>query len=171
MLLLLFLLLPLLFHLPVTIHWSFYFMIDRATKYWNRRNLVNFQRIELKLGGMFIRILRTIWFVRPFDCTVLSSDSLKKERLCLKIVLGQTGFELYCTLIFFCWTQPFWVRIGSACWRYRALRSLATAFFYIGYLCRIVEFPIVKMVFEFFLNLSVITNSSYVRIYSTKFYM
>ena len=25
---------------------------------------------------------------RPFDCTVLPSDSLKKERLCLKIVLG-----------------------------------------------------------------------------------
>ena len=27
--------------------------------------------------------------IRPFDCTGLSSNSLKKERLCLKIVLGQ----------------------------------------------------------------------------------
>ena len=53
--------------------------------------------------------------IRPFDCTGLSSDSLKKERLCLKIVLGQAWFDLYCTVIFFCWTQPFWVRIGSAC--------------------------------------------------------
>ena len=30
-----------------------------------------------------------------FDCTDLSSDSLKKERLCLKIMLGQAWLKLY----------------------------------------------------------------------------
>ena len=33
-------------------------------KNWNRQNLVNFQRIEPKLGRVFIRISRTIWFGR-----------------------------------------------------------------------------------------------------------
>ena len=97
-----------------------------------------------------------------FDRTDLPSDSLKKERLCLKIVLGQAWFELYCTVIFLPCTHSMGIRIGSACWRYRALQSPATAFLYIGYSCRIVEFPIVTMVFELFFNLSVITNSSYV---------
>ena len=66
---------------------------------------------QAKLGQLSIFLIqnRTIvclnqpynWFV-PLYCTDVSSDSLKKERLCLKILLGQAWFELYCTVIFFC---------------------------------------------------------------------
>ena len=116
---------------------------------WKKANLCQFLIFSLQNSTIVCLNYQYNWLV-SFNCTDLSSDSLKKERLCLKIVLGQTGFELYCTVILFCWTQPFWVRIGSPCWRYRALQSPATAFFYIVYSCCIVKFPIVKMVFEFF---------------------
>ena len=50
-----------------------------------------------------------------FDCTDLSSDSLKKERLCLQIVLGQTCFEFYSTSYYSASDHSIVVRIGSAC--------------------------------------------------------
>ena len=49
-----------------------------------------------------------------FDCTDLSSDSLKKERLCLQIVLGQTWFEFHCTSYFLPCTHFIVIRIGRA---------------------------------------------------------
>ena len=51
---------------------------------------------------------------RPLYCTVLPSNSLKKEGLCLKIVLDQVCFELYCTVIYSFSTHSTWTRIGCA---------------------------------------------------------
>ena len=85
------------------------------------------------------------------DCTDVSSDSLKKERLCLQIVLGQAWFELYCTSIFFCWTQPFGIRIGSASRPCVALQLHVIWRAYIENSCRRNKATIVNVAFWVFL--------------------
>jgi hypothetical protein len=57
----------------------------------------------------------TYHMIRPFDCTGSPRDSLKNERLCLKIVLGQTRFESYSPSYNSPCDHSFVVRIGSAC--------------------------------------------------------
>ena len=65
--------------------------------------------------GQCVHYNFTYHMIRPFDCTVLPSDSLKKERLCLKIVLGQTRFEVYSASYYLPCDHSIVVRIGSAC--------------------------------------------------------
>ena len=72
---------------------SFYFMIDRAKKL-KQAKLGQFSMYWTETGQGFHKNF-TFNMIRPFDCTVRPSDSLKKERLCLKIVLGQTWFEFH----------------------------------------------------------------------------
>ena len=78
----------------------------RGRKKLKQAKLVQFSTYwtETGQGVHYNSTYNMIW---PFDCTVLPSYSLKKERLCLKIVLGQAWFELYCTAIFsfFLFTQ------------------------------------------------------------------
>ena len=53
--------------------------------------------------------------IRLFDCLVLPRGILKKERLCLKIVLGQAWFEFYSVSYYSPRAHSIVVRIRSAC--------------------------------------------------------
>ena len=66
--------------------------------------------------------------IRLFDCTVLSSNGPKRERLCLKIVLGQAWFEMYCSFIIYysCCIYSIEVRIWSTDWSHITTTSSAT---------------------------------------------
>ena len=50
----------------------------RPSKNWNRRNLVNFQPIKSKLGSVFIRISRNVWYSRSIVC-IYQATVLKKS--------------------------------------------------------------------------------------------
>ena len=54
---------------------------------WNRQNLISFH--------LFCNQRWAYNMIWQFDCTGSSSHSLNKDRLCLKIVLGQTRFGFY----------------------------------------------------------------------------
>ena len=98
---------------------------------------------------------RTYHTLRPLYCTVLSSDSLKKGRLCLKKVLGQAWFELYCSSYYSCCIYSMERRIGRSSPPQSALPLHAIWRAYIVYLCRMIQFPIVIIVFLSFLWISV----------------
>ena len=83
----------------------------------------SYQRKQANLGEFSIFAIRNrtiICLNQPYNwlvllyCTDLSSNNPKKKGFCLQIVLGQTLFEFYWTAAFFCWTHPFWMRIGLA---------------------------------------------------------
>ena len=99
----------------------------RGRKKLKQAKLVQFSTYwtETGQGVHYNSTYNMIW---PFDCTVLPSYSLKKERLCLKIVLGQAWFELYCTVIIFFCTHSTWIWIGRASPSQSSLWFPVTAF-------------------------------------------
>ena len=153
--LMLLLLLLLFFHLPLLFYVLLWYSTGTPTNQkisvgpWKQAKLGQFSMYSTDTGQYVHQnwTYRTFW---PVYCAFLSSNSLKKERLCLQIVLGQTRFEVYSASYYSPCDHSIVMQIGSVCWRWWALKSLATAFFYNLYSCHIVEFPIVKMVFEFF---------------------
>ena len=105
------------------------FTVDWATGFWDfhvcmeSTKTLFAQQKQANLGHFSIFLIQnwTIvclnqpnnWLV-PLYCTYLSSDSLQKERLCLKIVLGQTRFEVYSASYYLPCDHSIVVRIGSA---------------------------------------------------------
>ena len=65
--------------------------------------------------GQYVHKNCTYFMIRLFNCTDLSIEYLKKERLCFKIVLGQAWFELYCASYYSPYDHSIVVRIRSAC--------------------------------------------------------
>ena len=89
-----------------------YFMIDRA-KTLKQAKLGQFSMYWTETGHG-VHQNWTYCTLRPLYCTVLPSNSLEKEGLCFKIVIGQAWSELYCTAIFLFSTHLMWTRIGRA---------------------------------------------------------
>ena len=89
-----------------------YWYLDSNQK-WKQAKLGQFSIYRIKTGH-YVHHNWTYRMFRPLHCTVIPSDSLKKESLCFKIVLGQAWFELYCALIFFFCTHSTWTQIGHS---------------------------------------------------------
>ena len=134
--------------------WTIQSNPDGPNKKWKQTILGQFSIFSLQNWTIVCLNHPYDWLV-SFDCTDLSSDSLKKEGLCLKIVLGQAWFELYCTVIIFFCTHSTSKRIRRALPPQSALPPDAIWCVHSVYLCRIIAFTMVKMVFELFLWISV----------------
>ena len=89
--------------------WFVYFMIDPAEKL-KQAKLGQFSIFSIRNRTILCLNQPYNWLVSLY-CTNLSSNSLKKECLCLQIALGQTWFELYSTAIFFFCTHSMRTRI------------------------------------------------------------
>ena len=92
------------------------------------------------------RILRSIWYDHSI-VRIYNTKVLKKKRLCLQIVLGQTWFELYCTSIFFFCTHSTWTRSRRASPPWSALPMDAIWYHCIVYSCRRNTTTIVNVAF------------------------